>query len=73
MLLKQHIHACPFALVRQQLGNTTTNFSVSQRLCHLVHSTVSNATLCYDFPNHQSSVMSISTFCLLHFMVAVLG
>jgi hypothetical protein len=36
--------------------NTKTNFPVYQSLYHLPHSTVSNAKLCYDFPNIHPSI-----------------
>jgi hypothetical protein len=54
MLLKQmqsHIHACPFVLDCQQLGNlVTTYFPVPQSLYHHLHSIMSNAKLHHDFP-----------------------
>jgi hypothetical protein len=40
-------------------GNpTATYFSESQNLPHPLHGIVSSAKQRYDFPNHQSSVMS---------------
>jgi hypothetical protein len=52
MLLRWHIHACPFVLVCQQSGNPTViNFPVSQSLYHLPHGIVSSAKLHCDFPS----------------------
>jgi small-conductance mechanosensitive channel len=66
-----HIYVCPFVLVHRQSRKPTTNLLVSHFFiisCMGLNCAMTSLTITL-----QSSVMSTSTFCLLHSIVMVLG